>query len=96
MKKRPIVWTCFGYIVFLLIILLVKPEWGETLFRWSAAEEEVKKRYVNTGEIQGEVLSVEIKKQQYQIRIRLQDGTICIGIVPIEKQVLLSALFRYK
>lgn len=96
MKKRPIVWTCFGYIVFLLIILIVKPEWGETLFRWSAAEEEVKKRYVNTGEIQGRVLSVEVKKQQYQIRIRLQDGTVCIGIVPIEKQVFPGDTIKLK
>ena len=87
MKKRPVVWICLAYIAFLMVFLVVKPEWGEAFFKWQETEKEIRKRYVNADEIQGQVLSVEEKKETYHIRIKLEDGTVCIGIVPMKEQV---------
>lgn len=78
MKQRPIVWMCAGYIVFLFMVLMVRPEWGETIYQWEEKENAIKARYADRKEWQGQVVSLEEKKEKQYVKVQLEGGEHCI------------------
>ncbi len=91
MKKRPMVWVVCAYIVFLVLVLVWKPELGEQLFRWEETELRLMEQYDGKEEIKGLVLNVQESEDGGRARLRLGDKNECILILTKEDTKTIEA-----
>lgn len=88
MRKRPLVAGVILYIVFLFVVLVIVPAWGERIFHWAEKEKAAKKQYGEILKAEGLITAMELSRSGYQAWFQIKNGDVCIVYLPKDTNLL--------